>query len=85
MCLAVPGLVREIYDEQGVRMGRLDFGGVIKEVCLEYLPEIVVGEYAIVHVGFAISRIDERAALESLRSFEELGLLDEHRDELRES
>lgn len=85
MCLAVPGLVREIYEEHGVRMGRLDFGGVIKEVCLEYLPELAVGQYAIVHVGFAISRIDERAAMESLRTFEELGLLEEHRNEMRES
>lgn len=58
-------------------MGIIDFGGVTKEVCLAYLPDINVGEYAIVHVGFAISKVDEKAASETLRTFEELGLLRE--------
>jgi hydrogenase expression/formation protein HypC len=58
-------------------MGRVDFGGVTKEVCLAYVPEIQVGEYTIVHVGFALSRIDEESARETLRQFQELGLLDE--------
>lgn len=56
-------------------MGQADFGGVVAEVCLEYLPDIHVGEYAIVHVGFAISRIDEKAALRTLAHFRELGIL----------
>lgn len=77
MCLAIPGQVRSIYDDQGVPMGVVDFGGVTKEVCLAYVPEIIVGEYAIVHVGFAISKVDEKSALETLRSFDELGLLEE--------
>ncbi len=85
MCLAIPGLVETIYEAEGIRMGRLQFGGVTKEVCLEYLPEIAVGEYAIVHVGFAISRLDEQSALESLRTFAELGLLEDGLAELRDS
>lgn len=85
MCLAIPGLVEAVYEVEGVRMGQLQFGGVTKEVCLEYLPNIAVGEYAIVHVGFAISRIDEQAALDSLRTFAELGLLEPGLAELRDS
>lgn len=85
MCLAIPGLVETIYVEEGIRMGRLQFGGVVKEVCLEYLPEIEVGQYAIVHVGFAISRVDEQAALESLQTFAQLGLLEEQLRELENS
>jgi hydrogenase expression/formation protein HypC len=82
MCLAVPGRVQSVYDADGARMGKVDFGGVVKDVCLAYLPEIVVGDYAIVHVGFAISKVDEAAALETLRTFESLGLL---REELGEA
>jgi hydrogenase expression/formation protein HypC len=62
MCLGIPGKVTEIYRDQDLLMGKVDFGGVKKQVCLEYLPEIVVGDYALVHVGFAISRIDEEEA-----------------------
>jgi hydrogenase expression/formation protein HypC len=83
MCLAVPGRVTQRFDEHGVPMGTLDFGGVLKTVCLAYVPEIEVGDYAIVHVGFAISRIDEQAAQETLRTFEQLGLLQEQLEELR--
>jgi hydrogenase expression/formation protein HypC len=75
MCLAVPGQVESIHEEKGARMGRVNFGGVVKEICLAYLPEIAVGDYAIVHVGFAISRIDEASARETLRTFAELGLM----------
>jgi hydrogenase expression/formation protein HypC len=85
MCLAVPGRVDAIYEEQGTRMGRVDFGGVIKDVCLAYLPEIAVGDYTIVHVGFAISKIDEASAKETLKTFEELGLLEEELDELKQT
>ena len=78
MCLAIPGQIVEITEDPiGVRMARLDFGGIQKQVCLAYLPEAVVGDYAIVHVGFAISRIDEATAQESLRHFREMGLLEE--------
>ncbi len=76
MCLAVPGRIQEIYESRGVRTGRMDFGGVLKEVCLAYVPEAEVGDYAIVHVGFAISRIDEESALETLRLLGEIGMLE---------
>jgi hydrogenase expression/formation protein HypC len=84
MCLAVPGQVESIREEHGTRMGRVNFGGVVKDVCLAYLPDIVIGDYTIVHVGFAISKIDEASALATLKTFEELGLLEEGLAELRE-
>lgn len=77
MCLGIPGRVQEIYEANGARMGKVNFGGIVKEVCLAYLPEIEVGDYAIVHVGFAITRIDEASAQETLRLFEEIGALGE--------
>lgn len=77
MCLAVPGQVREIYERAGMRMGRVNFGGIVKDVCLAYLPDIAVGEYTIVHVGFAIARIDEESAQKTLQTFRDMGLLDE--------
>jgi hydrogenase expression/formation protein HypC len=75
MCLAVPGKIESIRDENGLRMGRVNFGGVVKDVCLAYLPDVAVGDYAIVHVGFALARIDEAAARETLRMFAEIGAL----------
>jgi hydrogenase expression/formation protein HypC len=58
-------------------MAQVDFGGLTKEVCLSYIPDVTVGEYVIVHVGFAIQRLDEKAALETLANFEKLGILEE--------
>ena len=75
MCLAVPGRVVGTERVDGTLMGEVDFGGVRKEVCLEYLPEVAVGEYVIVHVGFAIQRLDEESARETLAVFEQLGVL----------
>ncbi len=77
MCLGVPGKVVEVYGEDIARMARVDFGGVEKEVSLAYVPEVEVGDYTIVHVGFAITRLDEASALETLALFAELGLIDE--------
>ncbi|MEZ4731062.1 MAG: HypC/HybG/HupF family hydrogenase formation chaperone [Caldilineaceae bacterium] len=77
MCLGVPGKIIEIYEQDGVRMGKADFGGVTKEICLAYLPEIAVGDYTIVHVGFAITQVDEQSAQESLALFREMGVLAE--------
>jgi hydrogenase expression/formation protein HypC len=77
MCLAIPGRVEEITDDGLIRMGRVNFGGVVKRVCLDYVPEIVVGDYAIVHVGFAISKVDEATAEETLAAFRAMGVLDE--------
>jgi hydrogenase expression/formation protein HypC len=72
MCLAVPGKVVEIVDDDVTRMAKVDFGGVVKDVCLAYLPDIGVGDYAIVHVGFAIQKLDEESARETLALFEGL-------------
>ncbi len=77
MCLAIPGRVEEITTDGLIKIGRVNFGGVVKRVCLDYVPEIVVGDYAIVHVGFAISRIDEVTAQETLETFRAMGMLDE--------
>ena len=77
MCLAIPGKVESIAAEGAVRMGRVNFGGVVKTVCLEYVPEIQVGDYTIVHVGFALSKIDEESAEKTLADFRALGVLDE--------
>jgi hydrogenase expression/formation protein HypC len=75
MCLGVPGKVTEVYDQDGTPMAKVDFGGITKEVCVAYVPDITVGEYAIVHVGFAITKLDEKSALETLNLFEEMGVL----------
>ncbi|MGW1101467.1 HypC/HybG/HupF family hydrogenase formation chaperone [Streptomyces sp. NPDC002540] len=77
MCLAVPGRVLEIEERDGTRMATVDFGGVVKEACLEYLPDLRVGDYAIVHVGFALQKLDEESARQTLELFAELGLLQE--------
>ena len=76
MCLGVPGKVTEIYEANGTRMGKVDFGGVSKEVCLAYVPEVEVGDYTIIHVGFAITRLDEASAQASLALFREMGVLE---------
>jgi hydrogenase expression/formation protein HypC len=77
MCLAIPGRVEEITNEGGLRMGRVNFGGVVKKVCLDYVPEVGVGDYTIVHVGFALSKIDEETAEKTLADFRAMGMLDE--------
>ncbi len=77
MCLAVPGRVISIEERDLTPMGEVDFGGVKKDVCMQYIPDITVGEYVMVHVGFAIQRMDEMAAQETLASFEKLGILEE--------
>ncbi|MGD0695992.1 MAG: HypC/HybG/HupF family hydrogenase formation chaperone [Terriglobia bacterium] len=78
MCLAVPGKIVSITEEEGLglRRGKIDFGGVIKEACLAFTPEASVGDYVLVHVGFALSVVDEAEAqkiFETLREMEELG------------
>lgn len=74
MCLAVPGRVVGVEERDGTRTARVDFGGVVKDVCLAYVPEAQVGEYVIVHLGFALRRLDERSARVSLALFEQFGL-----------
>jgi hydrogenase expression/formation protein HypC len=77
MCLAIPGKVEEILTEGDLRIGRVNFGGVVKRVCLDYVPEVEVGDYTIVHVGFALSKIDQESAEKTLAVFEQMGMLQE--------
>lgn len=72
MCLGIPGKVLETFERDGLPYGRVDFGGIRKEICLAYTPEAVPGEYVLVHVGFAISRLDEAEAEENLRLIREI-------------
>jgi hydrogenase expression/formation protein HypC len=76
MCLAIPGKVLDIDRNGSPIMGTVSFGGTQKKVCLEWLPEVRVGDYVIVHVGFALSTVDEKEALETLQMFKEMGELD---------
>jgi hydrogenase expression/formation protein HypC len=77
MCLGVPGRIEAIRDDRGTQMATVDFGGIRKEVCLAYLPDAQVGEYTLVHVGFAITRIDEESAMETLELIRSIGNLAE--------
>ena len=77
MCLAVPGRVMSVHEQDGQTMAEVDFGGLRKQVCLAYIPDVQVDEYVIVHVGFAIQRLDEASARETLASFDRLGILEE--------
>jgi len=72
MCLGVPGKIIRILDEQGLRMGEIDFGGVTRKVCLAYVPEAIVGDYAIVHAGFAIGTVAEEQAARTLELVREI-------------
>ena len=75
MCLGIPGKVVKTYREHDVLMGKVDFGGVMKQVCLEHVPQVQIGQYVLVHVGFALSRIDELEARRTLELLRELGEL----------
>jgi len=84
MCLAVPGKVIELYQVDGMKMARIDFGGVVREACMAYLPDVQVGEYTIVHVGFGISKLEEEEAQETLQMLAEMDLLAEELPELNQ-
>jgi len=77
MCLAVPGKITNIEDREGTLMSIVDFGGIQKEVCLQYIPDARVGQYVVVHVGFALQVLDEESAKRTLAEFEHLGVLKE--------
>jgi hydrogenase expression/formation protein HypC len=78
MCLAIPGKLIEVsQDPQGVRMGKANFGGIVKQVCLEYTPEVSIGDYVLVHVGFALGKVDEEEALRTYRLLQEMDQLSE--------
>ena len=81
MCLGVPGKLVEVHQQDDLPMGKVEFGGIIKEVCLAYTPDANVGDYVLVHVGFAISRIDEAEAQEIFGYLEEIGSLEEESDQ----
>jgi len=72
MCLAIPGKIIETHQRDNLRMAKIDFGGIIKEICLEYTPDAKIGDYALVHVGFAISLMDEEEAQETLKLIKEV-------------
>lgn len=78
MCLAIPGKLIEISeDAHGVKMGKANFGGIVKQVCLEYTPEVQTGDYVLVHVGFALSKVDEEQAAQTYKALEQLQQLGE--------
>ncbi|HZT70804.1 MAG TPA: HypC/HybG/HupF family hydrogenase formation chaperone [Terriglobia bacterium] len=77
MCLGIPGQVVSLVDAGGLRMGKVKFGGIIREACLEYVSEIAVGDYVIVHAGFAISKVNEEEAARTYQLLEEMGQLAE--------
>ncbi|MBN1890947.1 MAG: HypC/HybG/HupF family hydrogenase formation chaperone [Thermoflexales bacterium] len=75
MCLAVPGKIVEIYEFGGIKMGKVDFGGALREACLEYVPEAVIGDYAVIHVGFALNLVSPSEAEETLKLLHEMQAL----------
>jgi hydrogenase expression/formation protein HypC len=77
MCLGVPGKIVETYEKSGMLMAKVDFGGIYREACLEYVPEAQIGEYCIIHVGFAISLLSEADALETLDLLRQIGEIEE--------
>ena len=77
MCLGIPAKVIELYETNGMKMAKVDFGGVIKEACMEYLPEVKLGDYTIVHVGFGLSILDEQEALETMELLKQIDALGE--------
>ncbi len=77
MCLGIPGKVIKTFHEHDVLMGKVDFGGVSKQVCLEHVPDVEIGQYVLVHVGFALSKIDEEEARRVFTFLDEMKQLDE--------
>ena len=77
MCLGIPGKIIEISDDQGMRMGKVDFGGVVREACLEALPDAQIGDFTIVHAGFALNILSEEEAMETLTLLREIAALDD--------
>ena len=84
MCLGIPGKIVELYETNGIKMSKVDFGGVVREACMAYLPDIQLGDYTIVHVGFGISKLDESEALRTLELLREMDMLAEELPELEQ-
>lgn len=77
MCLGVPGKIVGVYEKGGLKMAKVDFGGIFREACLAYVPEAKVGEYCVIHVGFAISLLSESEAMETLELLRQIGAIEE--------
>ncbi len=77
MCLAIPGKILDIQEQQEMRSARVQFGGIVRQVSLDFVPEATVGDYVMVHVGFAISRVDPFEADRTYKLLHEMGLLEE--------
>jgi hydrogenase expression/formation protein HypC len=77
MCLAIPGKIVETEELAGIRLGRVQFGGVTRQTCLDFVPEAQIGDFVLVHVGFAISRVDAEEAQRTYRLLEEMGAIEE--------
>ena len=77
MCLGIPGKIVEINEKNGLQMAKVDFGGIFREACLDYVPEAKVGEYCIIHVGFAISLVSESEAMETLDLLKQISDIEE--------
>ena len=77
MCLGVPGKIVETYEKGGLKMAKVDFGGIFREACLDYVDEVKVGDYCVIHVGFAISILSESDAMETLELLRQIGAIEE--------
>jgi hydrogenase expression/formation protein HypC len=77
MCLAVPGKIVEITEVDGLQMAKVDFGGIFREACLDYVPEAKLGDYCVIHVGFAISLLSEKEAMETLDLLKQISNIEE--------
>ena len=77
MCLGIPAKVIELYETKGMKMAKVDFGGAIKEACMEYLPDVKIGDYTIIHVGFGLSILDEQEAMETLELLKQIEAMGE--------
>ncbi len=76
MCLAIPGRLLDTTDQDGIRYGRVSFGGIVREVCLDFVPDACVGDYVLVHVGFALTHVDEEEAQRTFQLLQEMGMLE---------
>lgn len=76
MCLAIPGKILEIQEQGGIRSARVEFGGIVRQVSLDFVPEAGLGDYVMVHVGFAISRVDQVEAARTYKLLQEMGMLE---------
>lgn len=80
MCLAIPGKISALHENSGVPMAKVDFGGMVREACLSYVPDARIGDYVLVHVGFAISKVDEEEAARTFQYLAEMDQLNELQD-----